>query len=94
MLKVSVCLVRHISMWFESCYTRCVGFVVDRGNALLQSLFAGPMVLIKDPLQNRPKVVEPLKVAQEILQVLYVYRSHNSSPVSLKPRVVDLNQLT
>lgn len=44
-------------------------FVVARGNALLQSLFAGPMVLIKDPLHDRPKVVEPLKVAQEILQV-------------------------
>eukprot|EP00903_Cladosiphon_okamuranus_P019561 g17991.t1 len=40
----------------------------QRGNALVQSLFAGPMVLIKDPLQSRPKVVEPLKVAQEILQ--------------------------
>lgn len=45
--------------------------VVARGNALLQSLFAGPMVLIKDPLRDRPKVVEPLKVAQEILQVYF-----------------------
>ena len=42
---------------------------ITRGNALLQSLFAGPMVLIKDPLRDRPKVVEPLKVAQEIMQV-------------------------
>ncbi|CAN0088737.1 unnamed protein product [Ectocarpus sp. 12 AP-2014] len=40
----------------------------QRGNALLESLFAGPMVLIKDPLRDRPKVVEPLKVAQEIMQ--------------------------
>ncbi|CAN0296569.1 unnamed protein product [Pylaiella littoralis] len=40
-----------------------------RGNELLQSLFAGPMVLVKDPLRDRPKVVEPLKVAQEIMQV-------------------------
>lgn len=28
------------------------------------------MVLIKDPLRDRPKVVEPLKVAQEIMQVV------------------------
>ncbi|CAM9790952.1 unnamed protein product [Scytosiphon promiscuus] len=40
----------------------------QRGNALLESLFAGPMVLVKDPLRDRPKVVEPLKVAQEIMQ--------------------------
>lgn len=49
---------------------------VARGNALVQSLFAGPMVLIKDPLQSRPKVVEPLKVAQEILQVYCRSQSH------------------
>lgn len=44
---------------------------IARGNALLESLFAGPMVLVKDPLRDRPKVVEPLKVAQEIMQVSY-----------------------
>lgn len=43
--------------------------MTGRGNELLQSLFAGPMVLVKDPLRDRPKVVEPLKVAEEIMQV-------------------------
>lgn len=57
-----------------------------RGNALVQSLFAGPMVLIKDPLQNRPKVVEPLKVAQEILQVCTaVYLFSSVIPISFEP---------
>lgn len=57
------------SVSHEVSSVRSVRYVVARGNALLQSLFAGPMVLIKDPLHNRPKVVEPFKVAQELLQV-------------------------
>eukprot|EP00904_Undaria_pinnatifida_P014256 jgi/Undpi1/9961/HiC_scaffold_28.g12415.m1 len=40
----------------------------QRGNALIQSLFAGPMVFINDPSRARPKIIEPLKVAQDIMK--------------------------
>lgn len=45
-----------------------------RGNELIQSLIAGPMVFINDPSRARPKVIEPLKVAQDIMQVIHISR--------------------
>ena len=57
------------------CNVQCLVTVsVLRGNALIQSLIAGPLVFINDPSRARPKVIEPLKVAQDIMQVSHISR--------------------
>lgn len=49
-----------------------------RGNALIQAMFEGPVVLVNDPNRPRLKVIEPTKVARAIMWV-----SSSCHPASL-----------
>ncbi|CAM9521401.1 unnamed protein product [Ascophyllum nodosum] len=56
---------RHTLEWLDRFSERELDV---RGNALIEALFEGPVVLINDSNRPRQKVIEPVKVARAIMQ--------------------------
>lgn len=57
---------RYTLNWLEKFMHRCGE--EKKGNALLEAMLAGTMVMIKDPRRERPRVIVPAEVGQGVMK--------------------------